>query len=75
MTRARGGHSGYPKISDRVFRVFEISGSENCSPRFPRKIQNPTFRVPENSGSGSGNPEQPDASVAVCMNNNKVPKQ
>jgi len=29
-----GGHSGYPKISGRVFRVLRISGFQNCYPKF-----------------------------------------
>ena len=48
-----GGHSGNPKISGRVFRVFKISGFQNCYPKFVLNNQNPTFRVPEMSGSGS----------------------
>ena len=52
------GHSGSPKISGRAFRVFEISGFENRYPKFARNNKNPTFRVPENSGSGL--PELPD---------------
>ena len=49
-----GGHSGNPKNSGRVFRVLRISGFEICNPKFVRNNENPTFRVPENSGSGSG---------------------
>ena len=48
------GHSGYPKISGRVIRVFEISGFEKYNPKFVENNQNPTFRVPDISGSGSG---------------------
>ena len=55
-----GGHSGNPKISGRVFQVLEISGFENCYLKFVRNIGNPTFRVPENSGLDSDNPELPD---------------
>jgi hypothetical protein len=51
------GRSGYPKISGRVFRVFENSGFGNWNPKFANKNQNPTFRVPDISGSGSGLPE------------------
>ena len=54
------GRSGYPKISGRVFRVFKISGSENCNPKFARNNQNPKIRVPDISGSGSGLPGQPE---------------
>ena len=57
------GHSGSPKISGRAFRVFEISGFENRYPKFARNKQNPIFRVPENSGSGSGYPEIPEAAA------------
>jgi len=39
------GHSGYPKIWDRVIRVFEISGFEKYNPKFVENNQNPTFRV------------------------------
>jgi hypothetical protein len=34
--KSRGGHSGYPKISDRVIRVFKISGFENRYPKLQR---------------------------------------
>ena len=54
------GRSGYPNISGRVFRAFKISGFENWNPKFADKNQNPTFRVPEISGSGSGKPEPPE---------------
>ena len=57
---ARPGHSGYPKISGRVFRVLQISGFKNSSPKFAQNKQNPTFRVPDISGSGSGLPNQPE---------------
>ena len=50
-----GGHSGNPKISGRVFRVFEISDFDNYYPKFAPNNRNTTFRVPENSGSDSGN--------------------
>jgi hypothetical protein len=49
---ARGGRSGYPKISGRVIRVFKISGFENRYPKLQRVLQYPKFRVPEISGSG-----------------------
>ena len=55
-----GGHSGNPKISGRVFQVLEISSFENCYLKFVRNIGNPIFRVPENSGLDSDNPELPD---------------
>ena len=57
---AMTGHSGYPKISGRVIRVFEISGFEKYNPKFVKNKQNPTFRVPDISGSNSGLPEQPE---------------
>jgi hypothetical protein len=57
---ARGGRSGYPKISGRVIRVFKISGFENRYPKLQRVLQYPKFRVPEISGSGSGIPELPE---------------
>jgi hypothetical protein len=56
----RGGHSGYPKISGRVIRVFRISGFENRYPKLQRVLQYPKIRVPEISGSGSGIPELPE---------------
>jgi hypothetical protein len=55
----RGGHSGNPKKSGRVFRVLRNSGSENHNPRNARKNNNPKFGYPRFSGSGSGNPELP----------------
>jgi len=48
------GHSGYTKISGRVIRVSEISGTEKYNPKFVENNQNPTFRVPDISGTGSG---------------------
>ena len=60
------GHSGSPKISGRVFRVFKISGFQNCYPKFVLNNQNPTFRVPENSGSGSDNPKLPDFNKLIA---------
>ena len=54
------GRSGYPKFSGRVFRAFKISGFENWNPKFAVQNQNPTFRVPDISGSGSGKPELPE---------------
>jgi len=54
------GRSGYPNISGRVFRAFKISGFENWNPKFAVQNQNPTFRVPDISGSGSGLPYQPE---------------
>jgi hypothetical protein len=56
----RGGRSGYPKISGRVFRVFKISGFENRYPKLQRVLQYPKIRVPRISGSGSGIPELPE---------------
>jgi hypothetical protein len=56
----RGGRSGYPKFSGRVFRVFKISGFENQYPKLQRVFQYPEFRVPGISGSGSGIPELPE---------------
>jgi hypothetical protein len=50
----KAGHSGYPKISGRVIRVVGNSGTENCYPIFVPKKHYPKFRVPDNSGSGSG---------------------
>jgi hypothetical protein len=50
----KAGHSGYPKISGRVIRVVGNSGIENCYPIFALKKHYPKFRVPDNSGSGSG---------------------
>ena len=54
-----GGHSGNPKI---LGRVFKISGFKNYYPKFVWNNENLTFRVPENSGlgSGSGKPELPN---------------
>ena len=48
---AMTGHSGYPKISGRVIRVFEILGFEKYNPKFVKNKQNPTFRVPDISGT------------------------
>jgi hypothetical protein len=48
---ARGGRSGYPKISGRVIRVFKISGFENRYPKLQRVLQYPKIRVPEISGT------------------------
>ena len=62
-TPPMGGHLGNPKNSGRVFRVSRISGFEICNPKFARNNENPTFRVPRNSGSGSGYPELPE----ICM--------
>jgi hypothetical protein len=59
-TTARGGRSGYPKISGRVIRVFKISGFENRYPKLQQVLQYPEFRVPGISGSGSGIPELPE---------------
>jgi hypothetical protein len=56
----RGGHSGYPKISGRVIRVFKISGFENRYPKLQRVLQYPKIRVPKISGSGLGIPELPE---------------
>ena len=58
LINIRPGRSGYPKISDRIFRVFKISGFEIFNPKFVQNKQNPTFRVPDISGSGL--PEQPE---------------
>jgi len=55
-----GGHSGYPKNSGWVIRVFRISDFQNCYPKIVRKKKNPKIRVPKNSSSGSGIPEIPD---------------
>ena len=61
MKRAcMAGRSGYPKISGRVFRISGISGSQKYYPKLVREKKNPKIRVPENSGSGSGLPEQPE---------------
>ena len=49
---SRPGHSGYPKISGRVFRVLKILGFENWNPKFVKNKLNPTFRVPDNFGFG-----------------------
>ena len=65
-----GGHSGNPKISGRVFRVFEISGFDNYYPKFAPNNRNPTFRVPENSGSGL--PEIPDKKISEQGNSEKI---
>jgi hypothetical protein len=53
-TPLKGGHSGYPKNSGRVIRVVGNSGIKNCYPIFAPKKYYPKFRVPDNSGSGSG---------------------
>jgi hypothetical protein len=52
--RSKAGHSGYPKNSGRVIRVVRNSGIKNCYPIFVPKKHYPKFRVPDNSGSGSG---------------------
>jgi hypothetical protein len=57
---ARGGRSGYPKISGRVIRVFKISGFENRYPKLQWVLQYPKIRVPKISGLGSGIPELPE---------------
>jgi len=51
------GHSGYPIFSGRVIRVIQNSGNENCYPILVPKKHYPQFRVPDNSGSGSGIPD------------------
>jgi hypothetical protein len=56
----RGGHSGYPKFSGRVIRVFKISGFENRYPKLQRVFHYPKIWVPGISGSGSGIPELPE---------------
>ena len=64
------GPSGSPKISGRAFRVFEISGFVNRYPKFARNNKNPTFRVPENSGSGL--PEIPDKKISEQGKSEKI---
>jgi hypothetical protein len=49
-TIARGGRSGYPKISGRVIQVLKISGFENRYPKLQRVLQYPKIRVPGISG-------------------------
>ena len=52
----------------RVIRKFRVGffgfskfrGFENSYPNFAQNKQNPTFRVSDISGSGSGLPEQPE---------------
>jgi len=51
-SESMAGCSGYPKSSGQVFRVFNISGFQNCSPTLAGKKQNPKFRVPGISDSG-----------------------
>jgi hypothetical protein len=67
----RGGHSGNPKKSGRVFRVLRNSGSENHNPRNARKNNNPKFGYPRFSGSGSGNPELPDFKIQKAISKSK----
>ena len=55
--RARGGRSGYPKISGRVIQVFKISGFENWYPKLQRVLQYPKIQVPGVSGPGPDIPE------------------
>jgi hypothetical protein len=49
---ARGGCSGYPKISGRVIRGFKISGFENRYSKLQWVLQYPKIWVPGISGSG-----------------------
>jgi hypothetical protein len=58
LLSGRGGRSGYPKISGRVFRVFKFLIFENRYPKLQRILQYPEIRVPEISGSGI--PELPE---------------
>jgi hypothetical protein len=54
---AHPGRSGYPNFSGRVVRVIRNSGIEKRYPISAPKYHSPKFRVPDNSGSGSGIPE------------------
>jgi hypothetical protein len=64
----KGGRSGYPKISDRVIRVFKISGFENRYPKLQRVLQYPKIQVPGISGSSSGIPELPELLCRLSKN-------
>jgi hypothetical protein len=54
LVGTKAGHSGYPKNLGQVIRVVENSGIKNCYLIFIPKKNYPKFRVPNNSGSGSG---------------------
>jgi hypothetical protein len=59
---SRGGRSGYLKFSDRVIRVFKISGFDNRYLKLQRVLQYPKIRVPGISGSGI-----PQLSKLLCQ--------